>query len=104
MIIHLFLASKRKSRLKSVSYDRNVRIDRGKFLGPSTSQNMVSVPPTAIAVLPPRRSSRISKPVNRINYGLITCFVCKKTFRNDVSMMQNMGPVACSFNCFKKAL
>lgn len=105
MIIHLFLGAKRKFSTKSVSFDHSAShsVDCGSLFGPSASQNLVILPQNVTAVTPLRRSSRISKPVNRINIGLITCFICKKIFWNDVSMMQNMGPVACSVECFKQA-
>lgn len=64
VMIYFILAAKRKSRTMSLSYDRNVRINRRKFIDPSTSQNSVFLPQTALDASldgsPLRRSSRIS--------------------------------------------
>lgn len=44
-MIHLIVvAAKRKLRTRSELYDRNIQTDRGNFFGPSTSQNVVSIP------------------------------------------------------------
>lgn len=98
------MPAKRKSRANTVSYDRNIRINRGTFLGPSTSRNLDSSSQiNDMNDSPVRRSSRIRTQVARYNCGLVKCVVCMKTFRDDVPVEFYVGPVACSFECFKKA-
>lgn len=80
---------RRVFRSKSMVYDRNVQIG-GK---PSEENNGIIL----------RRSTRNSVPVKHFNYGAVKCFVCKKIFREDVSIEYYSGNIVCSFECFNKA-
>lgn len=93
------VAQKRKSRSKSLAYDRNVRINRLTLAGSSSNgyrqQNDEILSPL-------RRSSRISVPVKRYNFGVVACSVCNRKFSQDISIEHYGGDISCSFECFKK--
>lgn len=72
-----------------MAYDRNVRMGQQ----PSEENNEMVL----------RRTTRNSVPVKNFNYGAVKCFVCKKTFREDVSIEYYSGNIVCSFECFRKA-
>lgn len=73
------------------AYDKNVRIN-------FTSGATQNVSPEILL----RRSPRVKIPVAKFNVGELKCFVCKKTFRQDLSIKHYAGNIACSFACFKK--
>lgn len=51
-----------------------------------------------------RRSNRALQPVQRLNYGMIKCCVCQKSFYRDISAIQyDDGAIICSFECCKSA-
>lgn len=71
-------------------YDRNVRIARDEIHQAGQEDEFV------------RKSERISIPVKRYNVGEVECFVCKKKFREDVSIEFYERNIACSFACFRQ--
>lgn len=79
---------KRSTRSKSVQYGKRVRIAK-------------EPEPEIDIVL--RRSTRISVPVKKFNYGSVKCCVCHKTFHEDIAFDLYNGNIICSFECFKKA-
>lgn len=72
-------------------YDRNVRINHD-------SAAIQNVPAGSLL----RRSPRVKTPVKLFNVGELKCFVCRKTFRQDLTIEHYTGNIACSFACFKK--
>lgn len=60
-------------------------------------------PPDSIdEYAPVRRSQRIPKPLHHINYGLVKCCICKKSFHQDISIGHYAGDIVCSFECMRK--
>lgn len=74
------------------TYDRNVRIER-------PVENVKTNTETSQS----RRSKRISVPVKRYNCGVVVCCVCKKKFRDDVSIEYYTDGSVCSVECLKRA-
>lgn len=110
----MFIAvpARRNKRAKStVQCDRNVRINRAAFCGPSTStaqnSNAISETEDELPVHQPKRrrvrTRRVRVPVHRYNCGLIVCSWCDKSFRDDIPVELYDGAVVCSFDCFRKA-
>lgn len=60
-------------------------------------------PPDSIdEYAPVRRSQRIPKPLHHLNYGLVKCCICKKSFHQDISIGHYAGDIVCSFECMRK--
>lgn len=90
-----YVGQRRKSRAKSVDYDRNVRINRLKLGGSSS----IGLRQPKYGIL--RRSSRIAIPVKRYNFGVVQCCVCKRKFSQDIPIEHYGGEILCSVECFK---
>lgn len=76
-------------RQKRANSARNIRIARDP--GDVVEDNTTS-----------RRSHRISMPTKPYNVGNVECFICKRSFRQDISLEYYSGNIACSFSCFLK--
>lgn len=77
---------RRQRRVQSV---RNIRIAREPDDVPEYDVNR-------------HRLRRVSKPIKPYNIAVVKCFVCKRSFREDISLEHYAGNFACSFICFRK--
>lgn len=49
-----------------------------------------------------RRSTRKRIPIERFNYGMVKCCVCKKTFHQPMPIAFYVNDLVCSFQCIQK--
>lgn len=88
-ILHVSKQPKKRSRTKSMYASRDVRLGLD--------------PPTTETLDQSRRAKRTVVPVHRYNYGIVSCTICHKKFRQDIPLDCYAGDIVCSFECFKSA-
>lgn len=74
---------------RTTLYDRNVRIARNHVS--KTTQDDT-----------PKWLKRTRVPVKHYNVGHVVCWICGKSFRQDIEIELYDGPIVCSSECLKK--
>lgn len=85
------IGCKANGRNRGRDYDRNVILALDDWNPP-------------VHDLAPRRSDRIRRTTQRYNIAEVKCFVCKKKYRQDISMNFFDERIACSFKCLRNVI
>lgn len=93
----------RKTRTRTIPYDRNVCINRPVKRSLDDSDNEQEQKANTSMAFQRTSSKRVSVPVKKFNFGEVVCSVCFKRFRDNIAIEFYDGPIICSTECFKEA-